>query len=198
MTMYFCCCLKWCENIWLQKKVTTFRSWNGNPDKKKKKRILIAYSLPLKWLEQWNLFRSCGTDSFQIFLQLCSIEVNCESASVMAATLANGGICPITHERVLSPEAVRNTLSLMHSCGMYDFSGQFAFLVSHSHQIASVSPVGFSRLIPGIGVCRLNPRGQNAILIWLDLWMYLWTVWFSLYNKSGLFFLRWEKVLIHI
>ncbi len=45
----------------------------------------------------------------------------------MAATLANGGICPITGERVLSAEAVRNTLSLMHSCGMYDFSGQFAF-----------------------------------------------------------------------
>uniref|UniRef100_A0A6Q2Z8Z7 glutaminase n=1 Tax=Esox lucius TaxID=8010 RepID=A0A6Q2Z8Z7_ESOLU len=61
--------------------------------------------------------------------KLCSIEVTCESGSVMAATLAHGGICPITGVRVLSAEAVRNTLSLMHSCGMYDFSGQMAFHV---------------------------------------------------------------------
>lgn len=60
------------------------------------------------------------------------MEANCESMAVMAATLANGGICPITEEKVLRPDSVRDVLSLMHSCGMYDYSGQFAFKVSLS------------------------------------------------------------------
>ncbi|XP_034021943.1 glutaminase kidney isoform, mitochondrial-like isoform X1 [Thalassophryne amazonica] len=68
-------------------------------------------------------------DAIDFYFQLCSIEITCESGSIMAATLANGGICPITGEQVLNAEAVRDTLSLMHSCGMSDFSGQMAFNV---------------------------------------------------------------------
>ena len=66
----------------------------------------------------------------------------------MAATLANGGFCPITGERVLSPEAVRNTLSLMHSCGMYDFSGQFAFHVSTAAQSAAAAAAAAGYVTP--------------------------------------------------
>ena len=57
------------------------------------------------------------------------MEINCEAGAVMAATLANGGICPLTGDKILSSEAVRDTLSLMFSCGMYDYSGTFAFKV---------------------------------------------------------------------
>ena len=49
--------------------------------------------------------------------------------ATIAATLANGGICPKTGRRVLSNETVRDCLILLFSCGMYDYSGAWAFHV---------------------------------------------------------------------
>uniref|UniRef100_A0A7I4Y1D2 glutaminase n=2 Tax=Haemonchus contortus TaxID=6289 RepID=A0A7I4Y1D2_HAECO len=69
------------------------------------------------------------TDAIDFYFQLCSIEGNCESLSVMAATLANGGVCPITNEKCIDSNPCRDVLSLMYSCGMYDASGQFSFSV---------------------------------------------------------------------
>ncbi len=42
------------------------------------------------------------------------MEVNCETSAVLGATLANGGVCPITGEEALKPDSVRDVLSLMH------------------------------------------------------------------------------------
>ncbi|CAD5213022.1 unnamed protein product [Bursaphelenchus okinawaensis] len=61
------------------------------------------------------------TDLMDFYLQLMSLETNCESAAVMAATLANGGVCPITNERVIESRPCRDVLSLMYSCGLYDY-----------------------------------------------------------------------------
>ena len=56
--------------------------------------------------------------------------MNCQSNSVLAATLANNGTCPITGEKVFNPDAVQHVRSLMYSCGMAIYSGQFAFNVN--------------------------------------------------------------------
>ena len=62
------------------------------------------------------------------------------SMAVLAGTLANGGICPITGERVLACDAVKNVLSLMYSCGMYNYSGQFAFQAVWSISMSRTFP----------------------------------------------------------
>lgn len=68
-------------------------------------------------------------ETLDFYLQCCSIEANTEKMAIAAATFANAGICPKTNIQVFEREAVKNCLSLMYSCGMYDFSGEFAFSV---------------------------------------------------------------------
>lgn len=63
----------------------------------------------------------------EFYFQCCSIELNSRAMANIAATLANGGTNPLTREEVFKPSTVKNCLSLMGSCGMYDFSGEFSF-----------------------------------------------------------------------
>ena len=72
--------------------------------------------------------------------QTCSLEMTAESESVIASTLANGGTCPITGENVMKPDSVKNVLSLMLSCGLYNYSGDFAFKVRYIHDTNFIIP----------------------------------------------------------
>ena len=67
--------------------------------------------------------------SLDFYFQTCSIQVNAKMMAKSMSTLANGGVCPFNNTRVFSPTTVRNCLSMMYSCGMYDFSGEYAFSV---------------------------------------------------------------------
>jgi glutaminase len=68
-------------------------------------------------------------DVLDFYFQCCSIEVTTLHMSIVAATMANSGVCPLTQKHIFDTNTVKNCLSLMDSCGLYDFSGEFAFTV---------------------------------------------------------------------
>lgn len=95
--------------------------------------------------------------ALEFYFQCCSIEMTAESMSMVAATLANGGVCPTTGRRVLQPATVQKCLSMMYSCGMYDYSGAWAFHVG----LPAKSGVSGAILVvvPNVlGLCVWSPR----------------------------------------
>jgi len=64
-----------------------------------------------------------------LYFQQCSVLLNARDLAVMGATLANLGTNPVTGKEVLSFDSVRDVLSVMFTCGMYDFAGEWAFRV---------------------------------------------------------------------
>jgi glutaminase len=68
-------------------------------------------------------------ESLDLYFKQCAILVSCRDLAVMAATLANQGVNPTTGERALAAEYVRDVLSVIHTCGMYDFAGEWAYRV---------------------------------------------------------------------
>jgi glutaminase len=64
-----------------------------------------------------------------VYFRQCSVLVTARDAAVMAATLANRGVNPITDEQVVTPYAVSRTLSVMTSSGMYDYAGEWIYRV---------------------------------------------------------------------
>jgi glutaminase len=104
-------------------------------------------------------------ETLALYLHQCSVRVTCGQLAVMAATLANGCVNPVTGERVLSQRAVRDVLSVMYTCGMYDFAGEWAYQVG----VPAKSGVsgGILAVIPGkmgIGVFSpgLDPYGNSV------------------------------------
>jgi glutaminase len=96
-------------------------------------------------------------ETLEFYFQCCSIEVTTEALAVTAASFANAGVCPATGVQSLRPDTVKNVLSLMYSCGMYNFSGEFAFTIG----LPAKSGVGGGLLIvvPNLmGIAIWSPR----------------------------------------
>jgi glutaminase len=68
-------------------------------------------------------------EALDVYFRQCSILVTARDLAMMAATLANMGRNPVTGEAAYTIAYVKDILSIMFTCGMYDYSGQWAFRV---------------------------------------------------------------------
>ncbi|MGV6816576.1 MAG: glutaminase A [Thiotrichales bacterium] len=100
-----------------------------------------------------------------IYFKQCSINVTAKDLALMGACLANNGVNPKTGETALDPQYVEKVTSVMSTCGMYDYSGNWAFNVG----LPAKSGVGggIMAVLPGqfgLGVFspRLDARGNST------------------------------------
>ncbi|NER00953.1 MAG: glutaminase A [Cyanothece sp. SIO2G6] len=68
-------------------------------------------------------------EALDLYFRQCSVLVNCQDLAVMAATIANRGHNPLTKEQAVHPDCIRDILSVMYTCGMYNFAGEWAYRV---------------------------------------------------------------------
>lgn len=64
----------------------------------------------------------------QYFSQ-CSLLVNTKDLAMMAATLANLGVNPVSRQRVFDYQFIKDVLTVMFTCGLYDYAGEWAYRV---------------------------------------------------------------------
>ncbi|KAF4119679.1 glutaminase [Geosmithia morbida] len=91
------------------------------------------------------------------YIRQCSVNVNVHDLAIMAATLSNAGINPVTGKRVMPQETVRQVLSVMTTCGMYDAAGDWVSRVG----IPAKSGVagGIIGALPGqMGLAVFSPK----------------------------------------
>jgi glutaminase len=96
-------------------------------------------------------------NALKMYFSTCSIELTARDVAMAAATMANGGVCPTTQERVLEQTTVRSCLAVTQMCGMYDGSGDFFYSIG----LPAKSGVGGGVLLIApklMGVCIFSPR----------------------------------------
>ncbi|PRP81886.1 glutaminase kidney isoform, mitochondrial-like isoform 1 [Planoprotostelium fungivorum] len=104
-------------------------------------------------------------DTLDFYFQCCSMEVNVRTMSNIAATIANNGVDTVTKNPVLSYRTIHSLLILLFSCGMYDYSGQWAFEVGLPAK-SGVSGCIFVSIPNLMGFCIYSPpldfRGNSV------------------------------------
>jgi len=116
-------------------------------------------------LRNFGILGDDPTGPLELYFRQCSIAVTCRDLSLMAATLANGGANPVTGDQTVREEYVDAILSVMTTCGMYDYAGEWMYWIGMPAKSGVAG--GIMAVLPGqfgIGVFspRLDRRGNSV------------------------------------
>ncbi len=101
----------------------------------------------------------------EMYFRQCSIVVTARDLAVMAGTLANAGVNPVTGQQVVPRSVVAPVLTVMSTCGMYDYAGEWLYRVGLPAK-SGVSG-GIAAALPGqLGLAAHSPpldaRGNSV------------------------------------
>lgn len=100
-------------------------------------------------LQGYGRIYSDPLEATDIYTRQCALLVDTEDLAVMSATLADGGVNPITREQVIDADSCKRTLAVLATAGMYERSGEWLYEVG----LPAKSGVGggIITVIPGKG-----------------------------------------------
>ncbi|MEY4385158.1 MAG: hypothetical protein RLY20_441 [Verrucomicrobiota bacterium] len=108
-------------------------------------------------LRNFDILTSDPIPVTELYFRQCSVSVNCRDLATMAATLANRGVNPITGKQALRGEYVESVLSVMETCGMYDYAGEWLYNVGMPAKSGVAG--GVLAVLPGqLGIGVFSPR----------------------------------------
>nr|WP_296064158.1 glutaminase A [uncultured Actinoplanes sp.] len=105
-----------------------------------------------------------------VYTRQCSLLVTAHDLAVMGATLADGGVNPVTRERVVSAEVARDTLAMLAASGLYERSGEWLYEIGLPGKsgvaggLVTISPgkAGIGSYSPLLDPAGNSIRGQRA------------------------------------
>ena len=122
-------------------------------------------------MQAYEVLKGDPKQATDLYTKQCSINVTAKDLAIMAGTLANGGINPVTHKRVIDQKHVKSILAVMATAGLYDTSGQWLFMTGLPGKsgvgggLIAVSPgkFGIAAFSPPLDPAGNSVRAQKAI-----------------------------------
>jgi glutaminase len=112
-------------------------------------------------LYNWGRLYSEPEEALRVYTRQCSIGVSAKDLGVMGATLANGGVNPLTGKRVMPAGHVPELLAVMAAAGFYDESGIWMYKAGLPAKTGVGG--GIVAVVPGrFAIAAFSPRLNEA------------------------------------